>query len=69
MSSCSSASLASSGSGSRRCAHVFCRMAAPARGVSSFSVLTLEKSTCSYSSDCSAGVMSSLWSCTCPWSP
>lgn len=67
ISSCSSASLASSGSGSKRWAHVFCSTEAPERGVASFSVLTPEKSTCSYSRDCSAGVMSSLWSCT--WSP
>lgn len=47
MSSCSSASLFSSGSASKRSVHVFCTTLLPALGSDSFNVLMAEKSICS----------------------
>lgn len=67
MMSCSSQSEASSGSSVRRSAQVFLTMALPLSWGLSLRVVIWSKLMCWYSENCSAGVMSSEWSCSSPW--
>lgn len=64
---CSSASLSTSGSASRRWAHVFRRTALPELDTASFRVRTASKFICVYIWFWRAGVRSSEWSWA-PWS-